>query len=191
MLGQIFTHEMKPMEVEILVAEVGSRAGGDQLFHILYDGTVMDERRFSVLGGDAEAITARLGDGFAEGLDLAAAVKAARARSAGPIARSAPTISRWRCCRARTAGAASIGSPTPRSPRSSRELTQPRHGRRVDLNSDVGEGFGAWRSAADDALLGIVTAANVACGFHAGDPSIMRRDLRAGRDAGVAIGAQV
>ena len=47
-LGQIFTHEMKPLEVEILVAEVGDLAADDQLFHILYDGTVMDERRYSV-----------------------------------------------------------------------------------------------------------------------------------------------
>ena len=44
MLGQVFTHEMKPMEVEILVAEVGPDPAQDQLFHILYDGTVMDER---------------------------------------------------------------------------------------------------------------------------------------------------
>ena len=56
-LGQVFTHEMKPMEVEILVAEVGADGAADQLFHILYDGTVMDGGRFSVLGGDAEAIT--------------------------------------------------------------------------------------------------------------------------------------
>src|SRR3954452_8860621 len=68
MLGQIFTHEMKPMEVEILVAEVGLTAEGDQLYHILYDGTVMDERRFSVLGGDAEAITTRLGEGVGQRL---------------------------------------------------------------------------------------------------------------------------
>src|SRR4029453_6444806 len=52
-LGQIFTHEMKPMEVEILVAEVGHAPEGDQLFHILYDGTVVDEQHFSVLGGAA------------------------------------------------------------------------------------------------------------------------------------------
>lgn len=85
MLGQIFTHEMKPMEVEILVAEVAHDASPkDQLFHILYDGTVMDERRFSVLGGDAEAISARLHEAFAEGLDLAAAVKAAVGALAGP-----------------------------------------------------------------------------------------------------------
>ena len=84
MLGQIFTHEMKPMEVEILVAEVGLTSEGDQLFHILYDGTVMDERRFSVLGGDAEAITARLGEGFSEGLDLGAAVTLGTQALGGP-----------------------------------------------------------------------------------------------------------
>lgn len=59
-LGQIFTHEMKPLEVEILVAEIGATPEADQLFHILYDGTVLDERRFSVLGGDADAIAGRL-----------------------------------------------------------------------------------------------------------------------------------
>ncbi len=84
MLGQIFTHEMKPMEVEILVAEVALDTEHDQLFHILYDGTVMDERRFSVLGGDAEAISGRLHESFAEDLDLAAAVRAGVAALAGP-----------------------------------------------------------------------------------------------------------
>ncbi|MGB8862153.1 MAG: proteasome subunit alpha [Ilumatobacteraceae bacterium] len=76
-LGQIFTHEMKPMEVEILVAEVGTAVGDDQLFHILYDGTVVDERRYSVLGGDAEAIGGRMKESFAEGQTLAAAVQEA------------------------------------------------------------------------------------------------------------------
>jgi proteasome alpha subunit len=75
-LGQVFTHEMKPMEVEILVAEVGYGSDDYQLFHILYDGTVMDERRFSVLGGDAEAIAGRLNESYDEELSLAAAVKA-------------------------------------------------------------------------------------------------------------------
>src|SRR6266550_5011210 len=69
-LGQIFTHEMKPMEVEILVAEVGVDGHPDQLFHILYDGTVVDEENFTVLGGEAEAIAERLKEKFAEGLDL-------------------------------------------------------------------------------------------------------------------------
>ena len=54
------------MEVEILVAEVGGDAGADQLFHILYDGTVMDEQRFTVLGGDAETIAGRLSERWAD-----------------------------------------------------------------------------------------------------------------------------
>jgi proteasome alpha subunit len=83
-LGQVFTHEMKPMEVEILVAEVGLTADGDQLYHILYDGTVMDEKRFTVLGGDAEAIATRLRDTLGDGLDLAGSVRAAAASLAGP-----------------------------------------------------------------------------------------------------------
>ena len=82
-LGQIFTHEMKPMEVEILVAEVGLTAEGDQLFHILYDGTVVDERRFSVLGGDAEAINGRMTDSSDENQSLEQAVRNATAALAG------------------------------------------------------------------------------------------------------------
>ncbi|MEK7425352.1 MAG: proteasome subunit alpha [Actinomycetota bacterium] len=83
-LGQVFTHEMKPLEVEILVAEVGVDGPGDQLFHILYDGTVMDEHRFSVLGGDAEAITARLAELELEDVELGAAMRAAAAALTGP-----------------------------------------------------------------------------------------------------------
>ena len=74
-LGNIFTHELKPMEVEILVAEVGVAPAGDQMFHLLYDGTVMDQKKFAVLGGDAEAIEGRMREGFADDLDLAAATK--------------------------------------------------------------------------------------------------------------------
>lgn len=48
----------------------------------------------------------------------------------------------------------------------------------VDINSDLGEGFGAWSMGDDVALLSTVSSANVACGFHAGDPSIMRRTVR-------------
>ena len=83
-LGQIFTHEMKPMEVEILVAEVGVRGDDDQLFHILYDGTVVDERRFSVLGGDAEAIASRMNDRYADDQSLDAALQSATAALSGP-----------------------------------------------------------------------------------------------------------
>jgi UPF0271 protein len=61
----------------------------------------------------------------------------------------------------------------------------------MDLNSDLGEGFGIWRLGDDDALLGIVTSANVACGFHAGDPATMRAVCATATARGVAIGAQV
>ncbi len=61
----------------------------------------------------------------------------------------------------------------------------------MDLNSDLGEGFGQWRLGDDEALLDVVTSANVACGFHAGDPSIMRRVCARAAEAGVAVGAQV
>ena len=65
-IGQVFTHDMKPLEIEILVAEVGSEEGEDALYHILYDGTVMDESGFSVLGGEAETIAERLEDALDE-----------------------------------------------------------------------------------------------------------------------------
>jgi UPF0271 protein len=61
----------------------------------------------------------------------------------------------------------------------------------MDLNADLGEGFGSWTLTDDDALLDIVTSANVACGFHAGDPAIMRRVCALAAERGVAIGAQV
>ena len=61
----------------------------------------------------------------------------------------------------------------------------------IDLNSDLGEGFGVWRLGDDNALLDVVTSANVACGFHAGDASTMRVVCAAAAARGVAIGAQV
>jgi proteasome alpha subunit len=69
-MGNVFTHEMKPLEVEILVAEVGSGPGEDEMFHILYDGTVVDEDRFSVLGGEADAITARFAATYRNGWSM-------------------------------------------------------------------------------------------------------------------------
>jgi len=83
-LGQVFTHEMKPMEVEILVAEVGATAADDQLFHILYDGTVMDEDRFTVLGGEAETIASRMEEAWNDSLDLQGALAAAVGALGGP-----------------------------------------------------------------------------------------------------------
>jgi proteasome alpha subunit len=85
MLGQVFTHEMKPLEVEILVAEVGwSDPADDRMFHLLYDGTVMDEQGFTVLGGDAETISGRLKESYKPAMTLAAAIKIATIAIAGP-----------------------------------------------------------------------------------------------------------
>jgi proteasome alpha subunit len=84
MLGTIFTHEMKPMEVEILVAEVGLVPAGDQMFLILYDGTVVDERDYAAIGGDAESINTRLSETWTDGLDRAAAIALGRSALGGP-----------------------------------------------------------------------------------------------------------
>src|SRR4051794_27948724 len=61
----------------------------------------------------------------------------------------------------------------------------------LDLNSDLGEGLGIWTLGDDEAMLELVTSANIACGFHAGDPTIMRRVCAEAVRRGVAIGAQV
>ena len=84
MLGQVFTHEMKPMEVEILVAEIGPEAGDARLFHILYDGTLIDETGWCVLGGEAETIGERMGEHWDTGATLGDALRAAVASLAGP-----------------------------------------------------------------------------------------------------------
>jgi proteasome alpha subunit len=83
-MGNVFTHEMKPLEVEILVAEVGRAPEGDSMYHILYDGSVVDEHRSTVLGGDADVIAGRLSESLAEGWDLGAALRATTAALAGP-----------------------------------------------------------------------------------------------------------
>ncbi len=74
-LGQIFTHEMKPYEVELLVVEVGKEPGDDAMYHVLYDGVVMDEEQHAVLGGNAESIDEALNQQFQPNMDLATAVK--------------------------------------------------------------------------------------------------------------------
>jgi proteasome alpha subunit len=81
-LGNVFTHEMKPLEVEILVAELGEVR--NQLYHIAYEGTITDEDRFAVLGGDAETITERVGAAWQAEWDLSTAVRAATTALAGP-----------------------------------------------------------------------------------------------------------
>lgn len=75
-LGQVFTNEMKPYEVEILVAQVGATPDEpNELFHILYDGTLMDESDYTVLGGDAERISNVLEDTYGPDLSLSDAIR--------------------------------------------------------------------------------------------------------------------
>ena len=83
-LGNVFTHEMKPMEVEILVAELGDGRGGPQLFRIAYEGTITDEVGFAVLGGDADAIRARFANDARADWTLHEALRHAVAALAGP-----------------------------------------------------------------------------------------------------------
>lgn len=83
-LGQIFTHEMKPMEVEILVAEVGPGPSDHQMFHILYDGTVVDEDQFAVLGGKADELAERLSEAWTPSGDLASTLRTVVTALAGP-----------------------------------------------------------------------------------------------------------
>jgi UPF0271 protein len=59
----------------------------------------------------------------------------------------------------------------------------------IDLNADLGESFGPWKMGQDEALMPSITSANVACGFHAGDPTVMRRTIALARQHGVAVGA--
>ncbi|MBF0851111.1 MAG: 5-oxoprolinase subunit PxpA [Gluconobacter potus] len=60
---------------------------------------------------------------------------------------------------------------------------------KIDLNSDMGEGFGRWRIADDDGLMDVISSANIACGFHAGDYAIMNRTVQLAKEKGVGIGA--
>jgi proteasome alpha subunit len=75
-LSNIFTQEMKPYEVEILVAQVGDRREDNELFHILYDGSVSDQEGFVGMGGESETLQTRLRDGYRPDMDLASAVRA-------------------------------------------------------------------------------------------------------------------
>ena len=83
-LGQVFTHEMKPLEVEILVAELGVDQKPDQLYHVAYEGTITDEDSFAVLGGEAETISERFAASYEGGWTLERALRAAVGVLAGP-----------------------------------------------------------------------------------------------------------
>ena len=83
-IGQAFTHESKPLEVEILIAEVGITAESDCMYHISFDGTVSDEKAFCVLGGDDASITTRLQESTVTDSTLKSSVQRAASALAGP-----------------------------------------------------------------------------------------------------------
>jgi proteasome alpha subunit len=75
-LGNIFTQDIKPFEVEVLVVEVGDANGTkNEIYHILYDGTIEDEKNYAAMGGQSEEIRRYLKDNFQENLDVAAALR--------------------------------------------------------------------------------------------------------------------
>jgi proteasome alpha subunit len=83
MMAHTFTNDIKPLEVEILVVEVGPTQGEDRLFRITFDGVVLDEDHFSVIGGEAEPIADRLRQSWQPDLSLADALRTSRAALAG------------------------------------------------------------------------------------------------------------
>ena len=105
-LGQVFTHEMKPYEVEILVAQVADEQEQDELFHILYDGTVMDEQGFTVLGGQAESVIETTRTEYRTDLDRVGAIKLGAkvlAADGDPLAASQLEVAMLERARARRA----------------------------------------------------------------------------------------
>lgn len=76
-LSTIFTEQLKPYEVEICVAQVGANTDEDELYRLTYDGSIGDESRFVVMGGQTEAISTKLKDTFSDGMELADAVRVA------------------------------------------------------------------------------------------------------------------
>jgi proteasome alpha subunit len=90
-LSTIFTQQMKPYEVEILVGEVDGETDGSGIYHILFDGSITDEQGFVAVGGQAEDLTEALRDRYRDGTDLAAAVRtAAQVLGTVPEAREIP-----------------------------------------------------------------------------------------------------
>ncbi|RRO18065.1 proteasome subunit alpha [Saccharopolyspora rhizosphaerae] len=76
-LGAIFTEQIKPFEVEICVAEVGATAESDQLYRLTYDGSIVDEPQYVVMGGQADTITSSLKDSYQDGMELGDAIRVA------------------------------------------------------------------------------------------------------------------
>ncbi len=128
-LGNVFTHEMKPLEVEILVAELGDDSRPDQLYHIAYEGTITDEEHFAVLGGETEAITQRFSGSLDEALRAAVAALAGPERTLGPAELEVAVLERGNGRRAfRRLGPEELAerlAPGRRAPRTARRGAHP------------------------------------------------------------------
>jgi proteasome alpha subunit len=124
-LGTIFSEQQKPFEVELCVAEVGSDSDSDQMYHLTYDGSIVDEPNFVVMGGQADTISAAMKDSFRADMEVGEAIRVAVAaepdrRERGPAvtgrrpAAWESASSRSRCWTATVRCAPSAGSPEPR-----------------------------------------------------------------------------
>jgi proteasome alpha subunit len=113
-LGTIFSEQQKPFEVELCVAEVSADPESDQLYHLTYDGSIGDEPEFVVMGGQADAISTAIKEGFTAGMEVTA-----------PSAPWASHSSRSPCWTGSGRAERSVGSPGRRSPRSSRPSRAP------------------------------------------------------------------
>ena len=114
-LGTVFTTESKPLEVEIVVAEVGATPEADQIYRLTYDGSVADERGVVVMGGQAEQVAPRLREGWRPGLSLAEALRLAVGGSPRTRPGATPASSPWtrwrpRCSTGTARAARSAGS---------------------------------------------------------------------------------
>jgi len=74
-LGQVFTHEVKPYEIELMVVEIGDDSAATLIYRVQFDGTLRDLDHFGAIGGEDEELSSRLESGFSEGMDLAAALR--------------------------------------------------------------------------------------------------------------------
>src|SRR3978361_2051632 len=114
-LGAIFTEQMKPYEVELCVAEVGASPETDQLYRLTFDGSVVDEPDFVVMGGQADAVTGHLREHFHPGMALAAAPRARPSTGPAPSGRpAASSAARWAPFSATSRPRGTTATPRPR-----------------------------------------------------------------------------
>jgi proteasome alpha subunit len=89
-LGAIFMGDSKPYEVELLIAQVNGPEAALELYHILYDGSIVDQHRYVAIGGESEQLTTALADGYEDGMDLEAAVRLGHRALASATDRETP-----------------------------------------------------------------------------------------------------